>query len=133
MHKITTKWLSLVILFIIMIGGCNSQIPRSKPPNASQSTSTNNSFFDKAKIIDAMNSQIDIIIPLKAPPTLKWHTEAISFLQPNYILVSYSEGHMARIALFLVNIYDNEVKFDLVLDSPQEGKLPPIVWDWKAT
>lgn len=80
-----------------------------------------------------MNSQINIIAPVKAPPTFKWHTEAIAFLQPNYILVTYSEGHIARIALFSVNIKDTEVIFNLVLDGPQEGNSPPVAWDWKAS
>lgn len=134
MRKIAIGLSILLMLFILLVAGCNRQLPISKTSSVSQSISTNKSLFDnKSEIIDAINSQINTIIPFNAPPTLKWHTESISFLQPSYVLVSYSEGHMVRIALFLVNIKDKEVMFDLILDGQQEGKLPPIVWDWKRT
>lgn len=134
MKKITIYGFILILLFSLLIVIYNKQSLISKVSNDSLSITTNKSFFEnKTKIIDAINSQIDTIIPFNAPPTLKWHTEAISFLQPNYILVLYSEGHRERIALFLVDTKDEEVTFNLILDGPYDGNLPPIAWDWKAT
>lgn len=115
----------------LALAGCGSRDARRTADGAAVDPAPSGFVHDRQQVIAAIQRQMDAIAPERAPRGLKWHVTRIALLAPHFALVGYSEGHIARMALFRVEAAGDGPRFTPVLHG-EYNPAAPVEWDWTA-